>query len=100
EIVQRFDAKLRSVCFGTFGVKPLRSVPKEKLVLIEIGVAGHDCKGCCLGAYESIYKLEGVEKATASFKEGRVTALIDPEKANRVRLEEALMKKGVRLRSR
>ena len=39
-------------------VKPLRSVPLEKLKLIEIPAAGLDCKACCWAAYESIYKLE------------------------------------------
>jgi len=100
EIVRRFDERLRSVSFGTFGVKPLRSVPKEKLRRVEIEVVGLDCKGCSLAAYESIYKLEGVELATASFREGRVTALIDPDKTDRARLEEALTKRGVRLKSR
>jgi len=98
EIVKRFDAKLRSVSYGTFGVKPLRSIPKEKLQRIEIGVVGHECKGCCLATYEAVYKLDGVEWATASFKEGRVVALVDPTKIDRARLEEALRKRGVRLK--
>jgi hypothetical protein len=97
EIVKRFDAKLRSVSYGTFGVKPLRSIPKEKLQRIEIGVVGHECKGCCLGTYEAVYKLDGVERVTVSFTEGRVVALVDPQKIDRVRLEEALRKRGVRL---
>jgi copper chaperone CopZ len=100
EIVKQFDNKLRSVSYGTFGVKPLLSVPKEKLERIEIGIIGHECKGCCLATYEAVYKLDGVERVTVSFKEGHVIALVDPEKANRARLEEALMKRGVRLKPR
>ena len=34
-------------------------------------------KACALGAYEAIYRLPGVEQATACFDEGRVTALIE-----------------------
>jgi hypothetical protein len=71
----------------------------DTLKLIEIPVAGLDCKACCLAAYESIYKLDGVERATASFREGRVTALVDPEKIDRSKLEDALKKRGVQLKA-
>ena len=50
-----------------------------------------------LAAYEAVYKLDGVERATASFREGRVTALIDPSKTDRKALEDALKKRGVSL---
>lgn len=95
QIVEQFDNQLRGVSNSTFGVKPLRSIEKEKLKLIEIPVVGLDCKACCLAAYESVYKLKGVERATASFKEGRVTALVNPEMIDRVELEMALKQKGV-----
>lgn len=97
QIVEQFDNQLRGVSNSTFGVKPLRSIEKEKLKLIEIPVVGLDCKACCLAAYESVYKLKGVERATASFKEGRVTALVNPEMIDRVELEMALKQKGVQL---
>jgi copper chaperone CopZ len=100
QIIQRFDNLLKSASHHTFGIKPLRSVPLDKLQLIEIPVAGLDCKACSLAAYEAVYKLDGVERATASFKEGRVTALIDPEKTNRSRLEAALKQRGVEVKSR
>jgi hypothetical protein len=100
EIAKRFDQKLRSVSYGTFGVKPLCSIPKEKLERVEIGIVGLDCKACSLGAYEIVYRLEGVERATANFKEGRVVAVIDPTRTNRAKLEEALTKRGVRLKPR
>jgi copper chaperone CopZ len=97
QVVERFDNLLRSASKGTFGIKALRSMPLEKLQRVEIPVAGLDCKACCLAAYESIYKLAGVESATASFREGWVTALIDPAKIDRARLEDALKKRGVQL---
>jgi cation transport ATPase len=98
QLVQRFDSLLRSASSHTFGIKPLRSAPLEKLQLIEIPVAGLDCKACCLGAYEAVYKLDGVERATASFREGKVTALIDPEKTDRAKLEAALKKREVQVK--
>ena len=67
----------------------------EKLTLVEIPVVGLDCKACCLGAYEAIYRLEGVEQATASFKDGLVTAWIDASKTDRAQLETALKQRGV-----
>src|SRR6185437_12602160 len=99
QVIQRLDGMLKSASNHTFGVKPLRTVPREKLKRIEIPVAGLDCKACCLAAYEAIYRLEGVETATASFRAGRVTALIDPEKTNRAKLEAALKQRGVGVKS-
>src|SRR5678815_5655777 len=90
EIPQRFNDMLRPLSNHTFGIEPLFTTPKEKLQRIEIPVAGLDCKACCLAAYEIIYKIEGVEQATASFKDGLITALIVPDKTNRAALEEAL----------
>jgi copper chaperone CopZ len=99
QVPERLDNLLKSASNHTFGVKPLRSAPLDRLREVEIPVAGLDCKACCLAAYEAIYTLEGVEKATASFREGRVTALIDPEKTDRAKLEDALKKRGVQLKA-
>jgi copper chaperone CopZ len=95
EIVTRLDTMIRLASRQTFGVKPARTTPLEKLKWIEIDVAGLDCKACSLAAYEAIAKLDGVEQATASFKTGKAAALIDPAKTNRETLVEALVKKGV-----
>jgi copper chaperone CopZ len=99
EVAERFNKLLRTVSVNTFAVNPAPRAPKDRLKLVEIPVVGLDCKGCCLGAYEAIYKIEGVEHATASFKEGRVTALIDPAKTDRRALEAALKQRGVALKA-
>jgi len=99
EILQAIDTLVKKASYHTFGIKPPRTVPLARLKLIEIPVAGLDCKACCLAAYESIYKLEGVERATASFRTGLVTAHVDPAKIDRAALEAALKKKGVQLKS-
>jgi hypothetical protein len=98
DIVTRFNEKLRAVSVGTFGVKPLSSTPREKLQRVEIPIIGLDCRACSLAAYEAVAKLDGVEQATASFHDGLVTALIDPEKTDRSKLEAALKEKRVQLR--
>ena len=99
QVIERFDNLLRQASRHTFGIKLRCSLPKEKLKLIEIPVVGLDCKGCGLGAYDAIYRLPGVELATASFKEGRVTALVNPEKIDRIELEAALKQRGVQLKA-
>ncbi|MGY8769137.1 MAG: heavy-metal-associated domain-containing protein [Pirellulales bacterium] len=97
EALKRLDQLVRTASNNTFGVKPLCATPREKLKLIKIPVAGLDCKACALAAYESVYRVEGVEQATVSFKKGLVTAWIQPHKISRLNLEEALRKKGVKL---
>lgn len=96
--IERLDNQLRQASHHTFGVKALCATPKEKLTRVEIGVLGLDCKGCELAAYEVIFKIDGVEQATCSFKAGKMTALIDPEKTNKAALEEALKKRSVTLK--
>jgi copper chaperone CopZ len=99
DYLERFDNLLRAASTHTFGVRPLSATPKDKLARVEIAVVGLDCKACSLAAYESISKIDGVEQATASFKEGLVTALIDPEKTTRAALVEALKKRQVTLKA-
>ena len=100
QLVEQFDNILRNASRSTFGAKPLCTTPDDELKFVEIPVLGLDCKACCLAAYESIYKIEGVERATASFKDGLVTAWIHPDKTNVTALEEELRKKGVTLPDR
>lgn len=99
QLIERFDNLLRTHTQGTFGIRAVCTTPKDKLAVIEIGVVGLDCKACCLALYESIAKIDGVEQATASFKDERVTAWIDPKKTDRAALEDALKKRGVTLKT-
>lgn len=99
-VTELVNDRLRSASGRTFGVNAKRMLPRDKLERIVIPAAGLDCKACCLAAYETIANIDGVEQATASFKEGQVTALIDPKKTERTKLEDALRKKGVVLGKR
>lgn len=99
DIVKRFDEKIRTASSSTFGIQSLYPAPHDKLQPVEIAVVGLDCKACSLAAYEAVAKIEGVAQATASFREGKVTALIDPARTNQAALEEALKKKQVPLPS-
>lgn len=95
QLIERLDNMLRQASHHTFGIRALSTTPQDKLTRLEIAVAGLDCRGCELGAYEAISKIDGVEQATCSFKAGKMTALIDPEKTSKAALEEALKKRSV-----
>lgn len=98
QIVERFDDLLRNATRHTFGIKPLRTIERDKLRLVEIPIAGLDCKACSLAVYEMVYRLKGVERATASFKAGRMTALIDPAQIDQIEIERVLKERGVTLK--
>lgn len=99
QVLARLDEKVRNVSHGTFGLKPPSTVPHDKLKRVEIPVVGLDCKACCFAAYEIVAKIDGVEQTTASFKNGLITALINPDKTNRAALEEALRMRRVQLKT-
>ncbi len=99
ELPRKLDERLRRVSMSTFGAKPLAAIPREKLTYVEIPIVGHNCKGCDLCAYEVVFQMPGVESATASFKDGKLTAWITAEtdhdqlaaalKARQVQLKES-----------
>lgn len=94
-ITELVSDKLKSASHHTFSLRAKRTTPRDKLKQITIDVAGCDCKGCNLAAYEAIASIDGVEQATVSLKDRRLTALIDPAKTDQSKLEEALRKREV-----
>jgi hypothetical protein len=91
EVEQRLSKLLSSASEGTFTLKPLPALPKEKLTRLELQVGILDCKGCRYAAYLAVTKVGGVEQATVG-ADNIVTAWIDPTKADRAAVEEALKK--------
>ena len=98
-VTELVNDAIRAATGHTFGVKPRRTVARDKLVSVEIPVAGCHCKACDLAAYEAVAGIDGVEQATASFKDGKVAALIDPAKTDKAKLEDALRKRQVDVRT-
>jgi hypothetical protein len=96
DITKRLDDLLRTASKGTFTLKPLATIPKDKMQAIEIKVGILDCKACRYGAYIVVAKLDGVERATVT-DASLLTVWIDPAKTNRSALEEALKKARVDL---
>ncbi len=95
QFLERLSQNLRKAPGSTFSLHPRLEIPREQRQHIKIAVAGLDCQGCCLGAYEIVAKLEGVAQATASFKAGLITATIDTSKVTQAAIESALEAKGV-----
>jgi formylglycine-generating enzyme required for sulfatase activity/copper chaperone CopZ len=62
-----------------FSVHARRTKPLDKLCWIEIPFEGLDCDACAYGVYLFIMESGGVEQATANYRTGLATALIDPE---------------------
>lgn len=98
-IAKRLEELLQSAAHGTFSLKPVSTVAKDKLKAEEIGVGVLDCKGCRYGAYIAIAKIDGVERATVSSEKSTLTAWIDPSKTNRAALEDALKKAHIEMPS-
>ena len=94
-VTELVNDRVRVATGHTFGVKPRRTVPRDKLVRVEIPVAGCDCQACCLAAYEAVAGVDGVEQATASFRDGKVTARIDPTRTDKGKLEAVLRMRNV-----
>ncbi len=97
DLPKRLDERVKAASHRTFGVHLSSGVARDKLLTVEVRVAGLDCKGCALAAYEAVAKVDGVEAATVDFKDGRVVARIDPLRTNRAAIEAALKKRGVSL---
>lgn len=95
QVLESLDQKLRQLSHHTFGIKPRRMTPRDKLEKVDISVVGLDCQACCLAVYEAVAKIDGVEQAAVSLRDGKLSALIDPKKTDRAKLEEPLNKLGV-----
>lgn len=104
-IVRRINDKLAQFAQGTISTfayvfKLPSEIPEEKLHLVKIDILLPDCIGCRVGAYEAISGLDGVERASVEKDAGApcratITAALDPAKAKREALLEALQRARV-----
>lgn len=99
QIAERLDARVRQMSTGLFSVKPIGPVPQEELQRIEIRITGLDCKACSLAVHDILARVEGVEYATASFRDGLAVAWVDSASTSCMALEAALTQRGVTLTS-
>lgn len=97
QLPERLNDMIRSATHHTIGVTARTPVPRAKLTTLVIPVTGCDCAACNLAATEAIDKMEGVDRVTCSFREGKLTARVDAARVTRAKLEEALTRIGVTL---
>lgn len=95
QVEETINTLLRNASRGCFEIHAPGPRKADQLRQEEIAVAGLDCKGCAFGAYRAIARIDGVERAVVSFREGRITARIHPEKTSRRALVAALRKAEV-----
>jgi copper chaperone CopZ len=99
KLPERLDQALKQASRSTFSAVSASQIPPQRLDEIEIAAGGCVCRACELAAYEAVARVDGVERATVSFAESRVTIRFDREKTDRAALEEALKQRGVKLLS-
>ncbi|MCO6455287.1 MAG: DUF1592 domain-containing protein, partial [Pirellulaceae bacterium] len=98
QLIERLNNRVRQLSEHTLGLSSATALDSDNLQLIEIPIVGLDCQACSLGVYDILARIEGVERATASFRTGLARAWIDPQRTNRQALEEALRNRGVTIR--
>ena len=91
----RLDQLLREASGQLLSAKPRSTAERDKLAQVEVTVAPLDCKACALGVHEIVFQVPGVEQAVVDMKEGRVTALVDPARADREKIRAALVRHEV-----
>lgn len=97
QILERINNRVRKISGYTLSVKPVSAVARDKLERVEIPIIGLDCKACSFGVYGILTSIDGVQRATTSFKLGKAVVWLDPEKTNRQALVEALVKRNVKI---
>lgn len=98
QVVERLNDRIRQLSQGIFSVKPLGKVPHSDLQRIEIPIIGLDCHACSLAVHEILTQVEGVEHATASFRDGCGVAWVNPATVSRETLVQALRQRNVTIK--
>jgi len=97
QILLLIDTQIRKSTHYTFSLLQPGALPETELKRIDFNIEGLDCLGCSYGAYNAVVTLKGVERATANFHDGKLTAFIDPSQTSREALAEGLKKKDVKV---
>lgn len=95
-----FNQMLRGQTKGVIALLPRSEVPQEQLREVAIPIAGLDCIGCSYAAYETVRRVDGVDYAIASFRDGRVVVRYDSKKTSDQELVAALQKRQISLNYR
>lgn len=96
QVLQQINNQIRKLTNATITLQQPDTLREDQLQRIEFTVEGLDCLGCSYGLYSAVASLEGVERAYASFRDGKLTAFIDPSKTSRQNLAAVLKKKEIK----
>jgi len=95
-MVERIHDRIGQLSHSTLGAKAQSTTPRDKWERVEFPIYGLDCMACSLAVYQIMIRTEGVEQATANFREGKATAWIDPVRIDRARLVSVLNGRDVK----
>jgi len=88
------DAPARGAAAAVTGGPAAETAPAARLARADFEVAGMDCAGCVLGTRAALRRLDGVERADATYDDatGRGTAWAeyDPARVTPERMAEAI----------
>lgn len=97
QIIERLNNRIRQLSGHTISVKHLGELSRAELRPVEFHIKGLDCMACSLAVHDILARVEGVEHATANFREGLATAWINPDETDRTSLYAALKNRRVTL---
>jgi cation transport ATPase len=92
------NERVREASQHTFQLQPLGDRAPETWQEVHLRVAGLDCRGCAFAAYLVAMKVDGVQHALVSFRDGSLRAWYDAAKTSPVELTKALRQAQVDVR--
>lgn len=95
QVIERCHNRIQQLSRSTLGVRAVSSLPREQWQRLELQIAGLDCMACSYAAYDVILRIEGVEQAMASFRDGKATAWYNPSVTDRDRIIAAMKQRQV-----
>lgn len=97
QVIERLNNRIRLLSGHTISVKRPGNLSHNQLKRIDFAIKGLDCMACSLAVHDILERVEGVEHATASFRDGLATAWINPDMTDRSKLQATLEQHRVTL---
>lgn len=97
QVQERLENRVRQASRGLFQLRAIGELRHDELERLEFTIVGLDCKACSLAVHDILIRIDGVEHATASFRDRRAIAWIDPGRTDRATIEAALKQRQVTL---
>lgn len=95
QIIERMNNRIRQLSRYLLGVQAAATIPRDQWERLEIPIVGLDCMACSFAVYEILVRIDGVQQATASFRNGVATVWIDPQNLDDAKIRSVLHERGV-----